>query len=298
MGALDRRRAFDRRRALGALGALGALPRLAHAQQSYEPPPTTDGGPFVPTPWVILDEMLKLADIRPDDAVYDLGSGDGRLVIAAAERHGARGVGVERHPDLVVYARSLAERRGVADRVRFIEGDVLTADVRGATVVLMYLLPRLVVQLVPKLRAELPVGARIVSHDYALEPWKADKTLVFDVEEKIAINGRAETKLLYYVVPAQVGGNWVLEALAPVGDGAPIPLALEQTPERLEGTALVDGRSTEIRVLRLRGDAIRFALLVRGRLLEFTGRVAGGAMSGEVQAHGAAAPWSARRAAA
>lgn len=298
MGALDRRRAFDRRRALGALGALGALPRLAHAQQSYEPPPTTDGGPFVPTPWVILDEMLKLADIRPDDAVYDLGSGDGRLVIAAAERHGARGVGVERHPDLVVYARSLAERRGVADRVRFIEGDVLTADVRGATVVLMYLLPRLVVQLVPKLRAELPVGARIVSHDYALEPWKADKTLVFDVEEKIAINGRAETKLLYYVVPAQVGGNWVLEALAPVGDGAPIPLALEQTPERLEGTALVDGRSTEIRVLRLRGDAIRFALLVRGRLLEFTGRVAGGAMSGEVQAHGAAAPWSAHRAAA
>jgi SAM-dependent methyltransferase len=295
MGAFDRRHAFDRRR---ALGALAALPLAAAAQQSYEPPPTTDGGPFVPTPWVILDEMLKLADIRPDDVVYDLGSGDGRLVIAAAERHGARGVGVERHPDLVAYARALAERRGVADRVKFVEGDVLAADVRGATVVLMYLLPRLVVQLVPKLRTELPVGARIVSHDYALEPWKPDKTLVFDVEEKIAINGRAETKLLYYIVPAQVDGAWVLEAHAPVGDGAPIPLAFEQTPERLEGSALVDGRSTEIRVLRLRGDAIRFALLVRGRLLEFSGRVAGGAMSGEVQAHGAVAPWSARRTAA
>jgi SAM-dependent methyltransferase len=287
--------AFDRRR---ALAALAALPLAAVAQQSYEAPPTTDGGPFVPTPWVILDEMLKLAEIRPDDVVYDLGSGDGRLVIAAAERHGARGVGVERHPDLVVYARSLAERRGVGDRVRFVEGDVLTADISGATVVLMYLLPRLVVQLVPKLRTELPVGARIVSHDYALAPWKPDKTLVFDVEEKIAINGRAETKLLYYVVPAQIDGSWVLEVLAPVGDGASIPLAFEQTPERLEGTALVDGRSSEIRVLRLRGDAIRFALLVRGRLLEFSGRVAGGAMSGEVQAHGAGAAWSARRAAA
>lgn len=291
-------RAFDRRRALGALGALGVLPVAAHAQRASQPPPTADGGPFVPTPWLILDEMLLLAEIRPEDTVYDLGSGDGRLVIAAAERHGARGVGVERHPDLVAYSRSLAATRGVADRVRFVEGDVLQADVRDATVVMMYLLPRLVVQLVPKLRAELPVGARIVSHDYPLDPWKPDKTLVFDVEEKVAINGRAETKLFYYVVPAQIGGNWVLEAAAPVGDGGPIPLAIDQAPDRLEGTALVDGRSTEIRGLRLRGDAIRFALLVRGRLLEFSGRVAGGAMSGEVQAHGARASWSARPAAA
>jgi SAM-dependent methyltransferase len=283
--------AFGRRR---ALLALGALPFAAAAQQSYEPPPTTDGGPFVPTPWVILDEMLKLADIRPDDTVYDLGSGDGRLVIAAAERHGARGVGIERHPDLVVYSRALAERRGVADRVKFVEGDVLEADVRGATVVMMYLLPRLVVQLVPKLRAELPVGARIVSHDYSLEPWKPDKTLVFEVEEKVAINGKAETKLFYYVVPARVGGRWALEIGAPVGDGGAIPLAIEQTPDRLEGTALLDGRSTEVRVLQVRADAIRFALLHRGRLLEFRGRAARNAMTGEVQAHGVRGRWSAR----
>ncbi len=283
--------AFGRRR---ALLALGALPFAAAAQQSYEPPPTTDGGPFVPTPWVILDEMLKLADIRPDDTVYDLGSGDGRLVIAAAERHGARGVGIERHPDLVVYSRALAERRGVADRVKFVEGNVLEADVRSATVVMMYLLPRLVVQLVPKLRAELPVGARIVSHDYSLEPWKPDKTLAFEVEEKVAINGTAETKLFYYVVPARVGGRWALEIGAPVGDGGPIPLAIEQTPDRLEGTALLDGRATEVRVLQVRADAIRFALLHRGRLLEFSGRAARNAMTGEVQAHGVRGRWSAR----
>jgi SAM-dependent methyltransferase len=284
-------RSIGRRR---ALGALGALPFAAAAQQSWEPPPTTDGGPFVPTPWLILDEMLKLAEIRRDDTVYDLGSGDGRLVIAAAERHGARGVGVERHRDLVLYSRTQAERRGVADRVAFVEGDVLQADVRGATVVMMYLLPRLVVQLVPKLRAELPVGARIVSHDYPLEPWKPDKTLLFEVEEKVAISGTADTKLYFYVVPARAGGRWALEIDAPVGDGRPIPLAIEQTPDRIEGTALLDGRPAEVRVLRLRGDEIRFALLHRGRLLEFGGRVAGNAMSGEVAAHGTRGRWSAR----
>jgi SAM-dependent methyltransferase len=285
---------FDRRR---ALAALGLLPLAAAGQRAYDPPPTTDGGPFVPTPWVILDEMLRLAEIQPADTVYDLGSGDGRLVIAAAERHGARGVGVERHPDLVVYSRSLAESRGLADRVRFVEGDVLQANVRDATVVMMYLLPRLVVQLVPKLRAELPVGARIVSHDYPLEPWRPDKTVLFDVPEKEAINGTVETKLFYYVVPARVGGLWTLEVGAPVGDGEPVALALEQSPERLDGTALLDGQSREVRALRVRGDEIRFALLHRGRLLEFRGRVAGGAMSGEVQAHGSSAQWSARAAA-
>ena len=182
----------------------------------------------------------------------------------------------------------------MADRVTFVEGDVLRADVQGATVVMMYLLPRLVAQLVPKLRAELPVGARIVSHDYPLEPWRADKTLAFEVEEKVAINGTAETKLFYYVVPARVGGRWALEIEAPLGDARPIALTLDQTPERLEGTALLDGRSTEVRVPRLRGDQIRFAMLQRGRLLEFDGRVAGSTMSGEVQAHGARGRWSAR----
>lgn len=289
-------RSIGRRRALLALGALpfAAAATRAYGQQPYEPPPTTDGGPFVPTPWLILDEMLKLAEIRSDDTVYDLGSGDGRLVIAAAERHGARGVGVERHRDLVLHSRTQAERRGVADRVAFVEGDVLQADMRGATVVLMYLLPRLVVQLVPKLRTELPVGARIVSHDYPLEPWKPDKTLLFEVEEKVAISGTAETKLFFYVVPARAGGRWALEIDAPVGDGRPIPLAIEQTPDRIEGTAQLDGRSTEVRVLRLRGDEIRFALLHRGRLLEFGGRVAGKTMSGEVEAHGTRGRWSAR----
>jgi SAM-dependent methyltransferase len=276
------------------LGAIGAAPLALVAAYAQVKPPSNDGGPFVPTPWVILDEMLKLVEIRPDDTVYDLGSGDGRLVIAAAKRHGARAVGIELNGDLVVFSRVQAERDGVTERVQFVEGDVLKASLREATVVTMYLLPRLVVQLVPKLRAELPPGARIVSHDYPLEPWRPDKTLIFDVEEKVNINGMTETKLFYYVVPAQVDGRWTLAADSPVS-ARPVELAIEQWPDRLEGAAIVDGVSHALRDLSVRADAIKFDLLHAGQMLAFRGRVTGTTMAGEVTRPGSSGRWTARR---
>jgi len=290
---------ITRRRFVSALGAaplaLAAGRTLAQAAQSAQPQTApNDGGPFVPTPWVIVDEMLKLTEIRPDDTVYDLGSGDGRFVIAAAKRHGARGVGIERDADLVIFSRVQAERDGVAERVKFVQGDVLTADVKEATVVTMYLLPRLMKQLVPKLRAELPVGARIVAHDYALEPWRPDKTVIFDVEEKLAINGMIETKLFYYVVPARIDGQWVLRVESPVS-ARPIELAIEQWPDRLEGAAIVDGVSLELRELAVRADAIRFEVLHGGRMLQFRGRVTGATMAGEMTGRGTSSRWTAAR---
>jgi hypothetical protein len=146
---------------------------------------------------------------------------------------------------------------------------------------------------VPKLRTELPAGARIVSHDYALEPWRPDKTLLFDVPEKVAINGTAETKLFYYVVPARVHGEWTLEVADPVVPN-PIRLTIEQWPDRLEGTAIVDGASTALRDLALRADAIRFDLLHAGQLLSFRGRVSGAAMAGELHGRGVSSAWRAR----
>src|SRR5258706_10114587 len=107
-------------------------------------------GPYVPTPWVIVDEMLKLADIRGGDVVYDLGSGDGRLVTTAAKRFGARGVGVEVQTELVEMARTGAKREGVADRVKFVQGDLFETDIKDASVVMLYLLPRFVTRLVPR----------------------------------------------------------------------------------------------------------------------------------------------------
>jgi ubiquinone/menaquinone biosynthesis C-methylase UbiE len=160
-------------------------------------------GPYVPTPWVIVDEMLKLADIRPGDVVYDLGSGDGRLVITAAKRYGARGVGVELQKELVDLATKSAANEGVADRVKFLQGDLFEADIKEASVVMLYLLPRFVTRLVPKLRTELRPGTRIVSHDYPLSPWPPDKKVSMDVEEKEMISGTAWTHLYYYVVPGR-----------------------------------------------------------------------------------------------
>jgi SAM-dependent methyltransferase len=285
-----------RRRLLRAIGA-GSLLALAAARvraQLKPQPPSNDGGPFVPTPWPIVDEMLKLVEIRPSDVVYDLGSGDGRFVIAAAKRHGARGVGIELNGDLVVYSRVQAERDGVADRVKFVEGDVLKESFREASVVTMYLLPRLVVQLVPRLRAELAAGTRIVAHDYPLEPWRPDKTLIFDVPEKVNINGMTETKLFYYVVPAQVDGRWLFTAEQPIS-ARPVELAIEQWPDRLEGAAIVDGVSLALRDLTVRADAIRFELFHAGRMLAFRGEVTGATMAGEMSGRATTGRWTARR---
>ncbi len=189
---------FRRGFPLCALLACAALPAAAQDL-------TNDNiaGPYVPTPWVIVDAMLKLADIRPGDVVYDLGSGDGRLVIQAAKRYGARGVGVEYQKELVELATRSAAAEGVADRVKFVHGDLFEADIKEASVVMLYLLPSFATRVATKLRAELRPGARIVSHDYPLSPWPPDKKVSMDVEEKEMISGTSWTNLFYYVVPAR-----------------------------------------------------------------------------------------------
>ncbi len=187
-----------RRDLIGAtLAAPFVLPRFGRGQSfSME---IIDGGPYVPTPAIVVERMLQLADVRREDIVVDLGSGDGRLVIEAARRYGARGIGVERDAGLVELARAAAKTQ-VGDRVSFRHGDLFEVDLRGATVVTLYLLPRLLARLLPKLRAELAPGARIVSHDYPLDPWPADRVLEFDVPEKESVMLSPRTQLFLYVV--------------------------------------------------------------------------------------------------
>ena len=189
-----------RRKLIGAiLAAPFVLPPLGRAQGASSSE-SIDGGPYVPTPDVVVGRMLELAGVRRDDVVVDLGSGDGRLVIEAARRYGARGVGVERDENLVLRARAAAQKAEVADRVSFTQGDIFEFDTRRATVVTLYLLPRLLLRLVPKLRAELAPGARVVSHDYPLDSWPAERTLEFDVPEKEAVLMSPRTQLFLYVV--------------------------------------------------------------------------------------------------
>jgi precorrin-6B methylase 2 len=146
--------------------------------------------PFVPTPEKVVASMLELAKVGPKDVVYDLGSGDGRIVIAAAKKHGARGVGIDIDPQRVKEARDNARRAGVADRAEFREGDLFKADISEASVVTIYLLSSVNLHLRPKLLAELKPGTRIVSHAFDMGDWKPAAT------QKVG-----SSTVYYWVVP-------------------------------------------------------------------------------------------------
>jgi len=177
-----------RRLAHPALACAVLLWSMAHpaaqtsAVQKPDNAPRSPDVVFVPTPTEVVDAMLKTANVSRKDLVYDLGCGDGRIVIAAAKQFGARGVGVDIDPVRITEARANAQAEGVADRVKFVEGDLFETDLRPATVVTLYLLEQLNLKLQPKLVTELRPGTRIVSHAFSMGPWTPDKELT--------VNGR------------------------------------------------------------------------------------------------------------
>ena len=175
---------------------LAAAP-LAHALEEV---------PFVVTPDSVTLAMLKIAKVAPEDYVMDLGSGDGRIVITAAKRFGARGMGIEIRDDLIEKSRAAATVAGVSDRVSFRNLDLFKADLSPASVVTLYLLPDVNMQLRPKLLALRP-GTRIVSHDFDMGDWEADKVLALDAPDK-PIGLEKKSKVYLWVVPARVEGLW------------------------------------------------------------------------------------------
>src|SRR5215467_8992190 len=264
-----------------ALALCSAVPVAAQSPEQKD----NIAGPYVPTPRVIVDEMLKLADIRSDD---------GRLVIEAAARFGSRGVGIELQPELIELANAGAKKEGVANRVKFIQGDLFETDIRDATVVTLYLLPQYVTRLVPRFRAELKPGTRIVSHDYPLVPWPPDRDVSMDVPEKEFISGTSWTHVYYYVVPARIGGTWDLSLPNAL---ARKPLSLEVNQElHFVGGLVSDGKSEDyLRDMKVLGEKISFGLLYNGRMMTFEGKATSDTMSGEVTAKGVRGPWSAKR---
>jgi SAM-dependent methyltransferase len=157
--------------------------------------------PFVPTPQQVVDAMLEVANVTKDDIVYDLGSGDGRIVITAAKKYGVRGVGYDLDPERVKEARENAQTAGVADRVRFEVQNVFTADFREATVVTMYLLPAVNLKLKPRILSELRPGTRVVSHDFDMGDWTPEKVLT------VKGTGEREHKVYFWVVPPRKAGS-------------------------------------------------------------------------------------------
>lgn len=162
------------------------------------------GGPYVPTPQRVVDEMLRVAGVAAGDFVIDLGSGDGRIVITAAQKFGARGRGYDIDASLVAGSNAAARKLGLEQRVSFREEDVLKADVREATVVTLYLLPAMMHELRAKLLRELKPGTRIVSHDFDFGNWKPDRSVTIEMDEKYGVTGSWTSTILLWTVPQPV----------------------------------------------------------------------------------------------
>lgn len=224
-----------------------------------------DGGlraPFITTPDGVVERMLALAGTRADDVVVDLGSGDGRIVIAAARRFGARGIGIELDRGLVELSRRNAETAQVAARVSFVQGDVLTADLSQASVVTLYLLPGLIDKLRPRFIYELRPGTRIVAHAFGMAGWKPDRTQTVRIAEPHPGQG-PESKLYLWIVPAEARGAW---------RGSGQEVRIEQNYQHVE----VAGAQRA----RLSGRDIAW----ESASGTFTGRVEGERIAGEVLA--------------
>ena len=229
--------------------------------------------PFITTPADVVERMLQIAETRADDVVIDLGSGDGRIVIAAAQQFGARALGVELDAALVERSRKNAELAQVSSRASFVQGDVLTADISRATVVTVYLLPALMEKLQPRFIDQLAPGTRIVSHAFTMAGWAPDRSETVRITQRHPGQGN-ESRVHLWIVPANVRGVW---------RNAEMQVRIEQNYQRIEiegaSQATISGRNIAWEI----GGA------------RFSGRVDGERMTGEMFVMGASRPFALTR---
>jgi precorrin-6B methylase 2 len=229
---------------------------------------------WVPTAQTLVERMLDMAEIKPGDYVIDLGSGDGRTVIAAARR-GAKAHGIEYNPRMVALAKRNAARAGVADRATFVEGDIFASDFSQATVLTLFLMPELNLQLLPAILKMKP-GTRVVSNSFDMGSWLPDATARATRDCKTYCEG------LLWIVPAKVEGTWKLDGGA--------ALELQQTYQMLSGTLRSGTLVTPVSG-KLRGYEITFTAGER----RYAGQVKGEVMDGSSEAAGKKTPWRASR---
>lgn len=237
--------------------------------------------PFVTTPSEVVDRMLALAGTAPSDYVVDLGSGDGRIVIAAAKKFGARGLGLELDPMLVAQSRENARAAGVADRTEFRVEDVLRADFSSATVVTVYLLPWLMAQLSPLFLDGLKPGARIVTHAFVFPSWKPDR--VEKVRLAVPHPSQGDESTIYmWVVPANARGVW--RAASPEGR---LRLRIDQNFQEIEVEGEMQDSKLTVSEAKLEGDRLSFSGTASGRHsgtpLVFRGRLEGARLAGQAE---------------
>lgn len=239
--------------------------------------------PFVETPMPVVETMLEAAELTPDDTLYDLGSGDGRIPILAAARYGTASVGVEIQDSLVARSRQNARRAGVQDRVRFIHGDLFETDLRPASVVTLYLLWSVNIRLRPRLLRELRAGSRIVSHQFRMGEWKPDS--IVQIPDHVA-------HVYKWVVPADLEGSWRLRTPA----GRDLTLEIDQKFQELRAVATSGGVRVPVRDASVQGVRVEIALEQQGddgaTVRRLAGTVGGDMIEGRDPS---GEPWSAVR---
>ena len=253
---------------------------------------------YVPTPQIVVDEMLSMAKTGPNDFIIDLGSGDGRMVITAVKKYGARGFGVDLSDDLLGEARNNAKANGVADRAEFRKQNLFETDLSQATVITTYLLPSMNEKLRPKI-LDLKPGTRVVAHDYPFGEWRPDESKTLSVPEKLV--GTPGISYVYrWTVPAKVAGRWQSEFKHPSGTTA-VEFDFTQAYQEFGGSAKFGGQTVKLPEGRLVGDQIAFTLLAKpgdnASRHDFRGTVKGDSIEGTVSIGGANAPklpWTAK----
>jgi protein-L-isoaspartate O-methyltransferase len=220
--------------------------------------------PFITTPPEVVERMLELAGTRPEDLVIDLGSGDGRIVIAAAQKFGARGLGIELDASLVRKSREIAQQANVSEKATFVQGDVLVADISQASVVTVYLLPALMTKLQARFIDELAPGTRIVSHEFTMAGWLPDRSETVRLKARHRGQGD-QSRLHLWIVPADVRGVW---------RGPGLRLRIEQSYQRIEvegaRAATLSGRDISWDNFKGRVEGNRIVGELGGRPIEFT----------------------------
>jgi SAM-dependent methyltransferase len=251
--------------------------------------------PYVPTPYEVVNEMLRMAGVGKDDLLYDLGCGDGRIVITAAKEIGCRGVGIDIDPRRIEESKNNAIKEGVEDKVKFLQRDLFEADFSKASVVTLYLLQTVNLELRPKILRVLKPGTRIVSHDFSMKEWKADKSTEVKLE-------RRTHSVYFWIVPANVTGTWKW-ASSPGPVNNKYILQIDQQFQKITGTLFVNGSGLHIERGKLEGNKVQFTVRrthegQTTRML-FYGRVKGNSIEGSIKIDAESATrtnqWKAKR---
>lgn len=233
-----------------AIGGAVALPLLARGQSLDVP--------YVPTPQPVVDRMLALAEVRPGDMLIDLGSGDGRIPVTAASRYGIEAFGVDLNPQRVSEARSNARRAGVEDKARFEVRNLFDTEIARASVLTLYLLPGVNLELRPRILSEMAPGSRIVSHEFDMGDWRPQQT------ETIG-----SRRVHLWIVPARVEGRWAVRRT----DEPDVDLTVTQNADKLSGSASIAGRSARLISAKVSGANVEIELDHEGRTMRLEGRV-------------------------